>query len=191
MQYFKDNYLNANDTLRILDIGSFDYDGDYNYGLILNEKKWTYDGLDLKKGNNVDIVVENPYNWKEIENETYDVVVSGQAFEHIEFFWLTLEQVDRVLKPDGLFCLIVPSEGPVHRSPLDCYRFTRDGMKSMARYINLTILETGTNINDNTNPWHDSWLIAKKPKSGTKEAMEYKMDNLEKKFDLIKSKLNI
>ena len=80
MQYFKETYLNPNEELKILDIGSFDKDGNYNYGLILNEKKWTYHGLDLKQGNNIDIVVENAYDWEdEIEDETYDLVISGQG----------------------------------------------------------------------------------------------------------------
>ena len=87
MKYFKNTYLNPNEELNILDIGSFDKTNDFNYGLILNEKKWTYHGLDLREGNNIDIVVENPYDWKDkVKDESYDVVVSGQAFEHIEFF---------------------------------------------------------------------------------------------------------
>lgn len=191
MRYFKENYLNPNDELKILDIGSFDRNGDYNYGLILNEKKWTYNGLDLKEGNNVDIVVENAYDWKEIDDETYDVVISGQAFEHIEYFWLTLEQVKRVLKPGGLFCLIVPSRGPVHRNPYDCYRFNQDGMKAMAKYIKFTVIETGNNTDEISKPWYDSHLIAKKPEKGSIEDLDYKMDKLEDKLDLIMSKLNI
>lgn len=163
MKYFKETYLNPSHRLKILDIGSFDRDGDYNYGLILNEKRWTYHGLDLKEGNNVHVVVDDPYDWKEIRDESYNVVVSGQAFEHIEFFWLTLEQISRVLKPNGLFCLLVPSSGPVHRNPYDCYRFNEGAMKAMANYINFEILETGTNFKDG--PWHDSYLIARKPEN--------------------------
>lgn len=191
MRYFKENYLNPNDELKILDIGSFDKNGDYNYGLILNEEKWTYHGLDLKEGNNVHIVIENGYDWKEIEDETYDVVISGQAFEHIEFFWLTLEQVKRVLKPGGLFCLIVPSSGPVHRNPYDCYRFNQNGMKAMAKYINFTVIETGHNTHDISKPWFDCHLIAKKPEKGSLEYLDYKMDKLEYKLDLIMSKLGL
>lgn len=190
MEYFKKNYLNLDDELKILDIGSFDRDGDYNYGLILNEEKWTYHGLDLREGNNVDIVIENPYNWEEIDNESYDVIVSGQAFEHIEYFWLTLEQIKRVLKPKGLFCLIVPSSGPVHRNPYDCYRFNEDGMRAMAKYINLEVLEAGTRT-DNVNQWNDSHLIAKKPESTSLDDLEKKMDSLENKLDHIMSKLDI
>ena len=191
MGYFKESYLNPNEELKILDIGSFDRTGEYNYGLILNEKKWTYHGLDLKEGNNVDIVVKSAYDWNEINDETYDVVISGQAFEHIEYFWLTLEQIKRVLKPGGLLCIIVPSTGPVHKNPYDCYRFNQDGMEAMAKYINFTILETGHNTDKISDPWYDCHLIAKKPEKGSMGDLEYKMDKLEDKLDLIISKLDI
>ncbi|MBE6497278.1 MAG: class I SAM-dependent methyltransferase [Methanobrevibacter sp.] len=191
MQYFKDTYLNPSQDLKILDIGSFDKTGDYNYGLILNEKKWTYHGLDLRAGNNIDIVVENPYHWDEIEDETYDLVVSGQAFEHIEFFWLTLEEVKRILKPGGLFFLIVPSTGPVHKNPYDCYRFNEDAMKAMAKYINFNVIECGTNFDEVSDPWYDTFLVSRKPEGGSVEDLENKMDNLEAKLDLIMKKLNL
>ena len=192
MQYFKETYLNPNDELKILDIGSFDKDGNYNYGLILNEKKWTYHGLDLKQGNNIDIVVENAYDWEdEIEDETYDLVISGQAFEHIEFFWLTLEQVKRVLKPGGLFFLIVPSTGPVHKNPYDCYRFNENAMKAMAKYINLRVIEYGTNFDKISDPWYDTFLVAKKSENTDIQDLEHKMDSLERKVDILMKKLNI
>lgn len=184
MRYFKENYLNPEENLKILDIGSFDKDGDYNYGLILNEKKWTYEGLDLKEGNNVDIIVENPYDWIEINDETYDVIVSGQSLEHNEFFWLTLEEIDRVLKPGGIICLIAPSSGPVHRNPYDCWRFTDNGMESLAKYIDFEILESGTNTS-NENPWHDSYVIAKKRGNTPADLLSDKMDELEKELDQI------
>ena len=192
MQYFKETYLNPNEELKILDIGSFDKDGNYNYGLILNEKKWTYHGLDLKQGNNIDIVVENAYDWEdEIEDETYDLVISGQAFEHIEFFWLTLEQVKRVLKPGGLFFLIVPSTGPVHKNPYDCYRFNENAMKAMAKYINLRVIEYGTNFDKISDPWYDTFLVAKKSENTDIDDLEHKMDSLERKVDILMNKLNI
>ena len=61
MEYFKDSYLNKNEELKILDVGSFDKTGNYNYKMVLNEKKWSYTGLDLREGNNVDIIIENAY----------------------------------------------------------------------------------------------------------------------------------
>lgn len=189
MQYFKDTYLDPNNELKILDIGSFDKTGDYNYGIILNEKKWTYHGLDMRKGNNIDIVVENPYSWKEVEDESYDLIVSGQAFEHIEFFWLTLEEIRRVLKPGGLFFLIVPSTGPVHKNPYDCYRFNDDAMKAMARYINFQVLEYGTNFDKVSDPWYDTFMVAKKAESTSVSELNNRMDLMEHKLDLILRKI--
>ena len=190
MKYFKDTYLNADKELKILDIGSFDKEGDFNYGIIFKSEKWTYHGLDLKEGNNVDIVLENPYEWNEIPDESYDVIVSGQAFEHIEFFWLTLEQIKRILKPEGFLFIIAPSTGPIHRNPFDCYRFNEDGMKSMGKYINFDVIEYGTNFDESASPWQDSYLVAKKPESGSTDDLENKVYSLEQKLDIIIDKIN-
>ena len=37
------------------------------------------------------------YNWIEIPDESYDVVISGQAFEHMEFFWKSIIEIKRIL----------------------------------------------------------------------------------------------
>lgn len=189
MQYFKDTYLNPEDNLKILDIGSFDKGGNYNYGIILNEKNWKYQGLDLKAGNNVDIVVNDAYNWSEIEDESFDVVVSGQAFEHIEFWWITLDEIKRVLKPNGLFFLIVPSTGPVHKNPYDCYRFNENAMKAMAKYANFQLIEFGKNEDKISDPWYDTFLVAKKTETTNMEYFENKLDTLERKLDFIMQKI--
>ena len=189
MEYFKNNYLNPNDELKILDIGSFDRTGENNYSQILNEMKWDYKGLDLKEGNNVDIIVENPYDWQEIEANSFDVIVSGQALEHIQFFWLTMEQINRVLKPGGLCCIIVPSKGPVHRNPYDCYRFNEDGVISLAKYVKFDILESGTTQEQNSHPWYDSYIIAKKPEKDSPADLKNRMDDIEQKMDLILRKI--
>lgn len=191
MQYFRDTYLDANQELKILDIGSFDKNGDYNYGLLLKNPKWTYHGLDLKPGNNVHVVIDDPYDWKELEDSSYDVIISGQAFEHIEFFWLTLEEIKRVLKPKGLFFLIVPSTGPVHKNPYDCYRFNDNAMKSMAKYINFRVLEYGTNLDEISHPWYDTYMVAKKSEDDTVIELETRIDTLEKKLDVLINRLGI
>lgn len=189
MKYFKNNYLNPSEELKILDVGSFDKTGNYNYGQVLNEKNWTYTGLDLREGNNVDIIIENPYEWKELDENSFDVVVTGQALEHVEFFWLTMEQINKVLKPGGLCCIIVPSTGPIHRNPLDCYRFNEDGVRSLAKYVKFDILESGTTTDEISDPWYDSFVIAKKPEPHSKGDLETRMDDIEQKMDLILEKI--
>ena len=163
MQNYKNHYLINLENLKILDIGSYDSSGtSFNYRSIFDENTWEYVGMDLKEGPNVDLVVSDVYKWDEIPNESFDLVISGQAFEHMEFFWKAIEEIARILKNGGYCCIIAPSSGPVHKNPLDCFRFTSDGMAEIGKYAGLEILETYTNNTEESSPWHDSVLIAKK-----------------------------
>ena len=163
MERFCEDYLKHYKNLRILDIGSYDSsESSFNYSQFFRNDGWEYIGMDIKEGPNVDLVVSDMYNWSEIENESFDVVISGQAFEHMEFFWITIKEIYRILKPRGYCCIIVPSSGPVHKNPVDCYRFTDDGVRKIGEYANFKILESYTNHDDQSKPWYDSVLIAKK-----------------------------
>jgi SAM-dependent methyltransferase len=122
----------------------------------------------MAPGANVDLVLTNPYQWKELGSNSFDVVVSGQALEHIEYFWLAMLEINRVLKPGGLCCIIAPSGGPEHRYPVDCWRFYPDGFRAMARYARLEELEVyaqwDSELYPNRDPrWADCVLIARKP----------------------------
>ena len=123
MKMFRDKYLTnkEQEKLVILDIGSQDVNGSYKD--IFDSPQWSYLGVDMCDGKNVDIVLSDIYNWKEISSASIDVIVSGQAFEHIEFIWLTMSEISRVLKNDGLCCIIAPSSGKEHKYPTDCWRF--------------------------------------------------------------------
>ncbi len=160
MTKFEKDYaskINKN-KIKILDIGSYDVNGTYKS--IFSNNRYEYVGIDMESGPNIDIVIENPYDWSNIETNSFDIVISGQTFEHTEFFWITMSEMTRVLKENGLMCIIAPSVFVEHRFPVDCYRFLTDGMIAMARYVNLDILYADTMNNE------DSILIAKKNYSG-------------------------
>lgn len=184
---FKKKYLDVNKKLSILDVGSLDESGKYNYKSIFNESNWNYTGLDIESGNNVDLVISDIYNWFEISDNSYDVIVSGQFFEHLEYFWLTMSQIERVLKPGGYLCIIVPSSGHNHGNMLNCYRFHEDGLRAMAKYVDLDIIEVSVDNRPESMPWHDACLIASKKgvPSNVALKMEDRMQDLEKKLDLI------
>ena len=173
MQWFVDNYVSKinKSEIRVLDVGSYDVNGSYKH--LFNEQKYNYTGLDMEDGPNVDIVLRNPYDWSAIETDSFDVVISGQVFEHAEFFWITMDEMTRVLKQDGLLCLILPNGFGEHRYPVDCYRFFTDGMLALARYVSIEPLHAHTNCapNVNADEWYsetfaDSILIARKPYAG-------------------------
>ena len=187
MLWFKNIYLNDLNGLNILDIGSLDTTGkNFNYKSIFDSSDWNYVGLDIIDGANVDILVKNIYNINEIEDGSYDVVISGQFFEHLEFFWVTMSEIKRILKPGGFCCIIAPSGGPKHGvSEHDCYRFYEDGMAALARYADLEILHVSTNYSDEAKPWCDSCLVAKKPNANIKDFAD-----LENRVSIIENKLD-
>jgi predicted SAM-dependent methyltransferase len=52
------------------------------------DNKFKYTGLDIEKGPNVDLVLDDPYKLP-FENNSIDVVISISTFEHTDFFWLS------------------------------------------------------------------------------------------------------
>lgn len=169
MRWFVENFLTGPARRRVLDIGSCDVAGG-SYRQFFPSDRFDYTGLDLEPGPNVDLVPKLPYFWPEVADNSFDVVISGQAFEHMEFFWLAAAEMARALKNDGLMCIIAPRGFERHRYPVDCYRFDADGMVAIARFCGLTPLHASTDMTpDKTwRDWHlekqeDAFLIARKP----------------------------
>lgn len=162
-------------ALQILDVGSMDVNGSYRQ--FFDDPAWTYTGVDMEAGPGVDAVLPQPYDWSGLADSAYDVVVSGQAFEHIEFPWVTILEVARVLRPGGLLCLIVPSGGHEHRYPLDCWRYYPDGIRALAHWADLDVVRADTaweprrDYTDNSARWADTVLVARKrPTSAANQA---------------------
>jgi len=141
MRALVERYLDASLPLSIGDIGSFDYNGSYRS--LFTSPQWKYTGIDLEAGPNVDLILTSPYAFP-VPDGHFDVIVSGQAFEHVKFFWLTWKEMVRTLKPGGLIFLIAPSRGPEHRYPVDCWRFYPDGFRALAEYGEIECLEAHT-----------------------------------------------
>jgi len=144
-----------------------------SYRSLVADKRFEYVGMDMVPGPNVDIAMTNPYVWNTIETDSFDLVISGQTFEHAEFFWITMGEMARVLKKDGLLCIIAPNNFFEHRTPVDCYRFFTDGMVALARYVNLEVLHAHTNCapTSKSTKWFslneaDSMMVAKKTYTG-------------------------
>lgn len=160
MKDFKEEYVGLG--ARVLDVGSLDINGGYKE-IFTEAEGFKYYGADVQPGPNVDVVLRDPYDWRGvIADESMDVVISGQAFEHIKFFWRTAEEMARVLVPGGFCCIIAPSGGPEHRYPVDCWRFYPDGMRALAEYMQFDVLDVRVHW-DGKCEWHDNRLVAQKP----------------------------
>lgn len=181
MEWFVETYAHqlSSSEIKVLDVGSYDVNGSYRS--FFPESRFRYTGLDMEAGPNVDIVPAAPYEWSEVATDSYDILISGQAFEHIEFFWKTMEEMTRVLRPGGLMCVIAPNGFGEHRYPVDCYRFFTDGLVALARYVGLDIIHASTNLGPNAEDsrWFsdnqaDAMMVASKPYAGKPKLPNFK-----------------
>lgn len=92
-----------------------------------------YVGVDFVSGNGVDVVLDDPYVLP-FEDESIDICLCSSVLEHSEMFWLVFLEILRILKPDGLCYLNVPSNGDFHRYPVDCWRFYPDSGKALVSW---------------------------------------------------------
>jgi len=148
-RFFDGTTLAEQAEVTVLDIGGADVNGSYRRLFVAPNVR--YLAADLTKGPRVDIVLEDPYKLP-LPDASVDVVLSGQTFEHSEFFWLAFSEMVRVTTATGLIFLIAPSAGPIHRFPVDCYRFYPDSFRALARYAGCHLLDVW---HDERGPWQD------------------------------------
>ena len=164
---FKNIYLSklSNKKFKLIEIGSLSVNSNIKKSL---EDNMEYIGIDIVKGKNVDVVLDDPYKFP-FEDKSVDVVISISNFEHIEFFWLTYLEILRVLKNDGLFFLNAPSNSKYHRHETDNWRFYPDSSISLQKwgeYNNFEpqVLEHYTNWEKGRDIWNDYVSITVKNK---------------------------
>jgi SAM-dependent methyltransferase len=148
-RYLKPSHIYDREQIVVLDVGSADINGSYRE--IFSSPKIRYCGLDLMEGASVDLVLPSPYEIP-VADGFADVVICGQMFEHCEYFWLTFREMLRALKSDGFLFLIAPSSGPIHRYPVDCYRFYPDAYKALAKLNDCYLVDSWL---DDRGPWKD------------------------------------
>ncbi len=98
----------ASSGITVVDLGAADVNGSYRP--VFSGLNVTYVGVDLEEGPGVDLVARDPYHLP-LPDGYADIVVSGQALEHSEFFWVAFGEMVRVLKPNGFTHIVVPDMG--------------------------------------------------------------------------------
>jgi SAM-dependent methyltransferase len=88
----------------VLDIGSLDVNGN-NRHLFQN---YSYVGVDIGAGNNVDFVC-NGHEFR--PNKQFDIVISTECFEHDPFYEKTIFNSIDLTKPKGMFLFTCATEG--------------------------------------------------------------------------------
>jgi SAM-dependent methyltransferase len=132
----------------VIDIGGAAVNGSYRN--IFNDTA-EFIGLDLQPGPGVDVALDDPYILPFLDG-SIDIVISGQMLEHCAQFWRLFTEIARVLKLNGVVFMIAPSAGPIHRYPVDCYRFYPDSYRALADWSGLRLVDCWL---DERGPWRD------------------------------------
>jgi len=153
---FFDEYV-ENKNARVLEVGSASVNDSLREHL---PRSLDWVGVDLEEGPGVDIVLSDPYELP-FESKSFDVSVASSVFEHNEMFWLTFLELARVVSDGGLIYLCSPSNGHIHRYPVDCYRFYPDAgfaLQNWARrsQYEVTLIESVVLQKDDSE-WND-WV---------------------------------
>ena len=126
--------------LTILDLGGRDIKAgqDRTYYPQFSDICKEYHICDINPGGNVTHVMKGPYELP-FEDNSIDLVVSGQTLEHVHNPFRSVAELTRVLKQGHYMIIIAPSSGPTHDNP-DCWRFYRDSFKAIALECNLKVI---------------------------------------------------
>ena len=182
------------EPLAVLDVGSAIVDPTQHSNRdAMTNPRWRLTGLDIEPGLNVDVVVTDPYDWREVESGSIDVVTCSEVFEHAEYFWVTIHEIARVLRPNGLAFITSPSAGPLHRYPVDCWRFYDDGLPAVARYGGLTVLEAQVQwmpVYRKGMQWRDASIVLQKPAGSPEEEAAAHLKNWAAKL-ILKADLSL
>jgi SAM-dependent methyltransferase len=140
-----ERYMKKDQRYRVLDFGSGTSPNQtLTHRILLEGYDIDYVGTDIREGNNIDVVMTKPYRIP-VKSRSVDVVLSGQVFEHVPFFWASLLEIARVMKPGAYFFMTAPSRGHEHTEQ-DCWRVYPDGLRAMAAWSRLNLVEAFTDF---------------------------------------------
>jgi hypothetical protein len=113
---------------RVLEIGPEAFPSIYCDAVKRPDLRW--ETLDIKQDPRLTYPGVPEYRFP-IGDATYDVVFSGQVFEHVRKIWVWMPELARITKPGGYVITISPVSYPYHCAPYDCWRAHPEGMKAL------------------------------------------------------------
>jgi ubiquinone/menaquinone biosynthesis C-methylase UbiE len=130
----------------LLDLGC----GESPYRFLVNELNTTYFGADIADSDKFD------YNKPEIahfdgkkipfETDFFDVIICTEVLEHVDDYQTLINDMYRVLKPNGVALITIPWSARFHYIPYDFFRYSPTSLKKMFAQFNTTISARGTDI---------------------------------------------
>lgn len=125
----------------VLEIGSYNVNGSIK-GHIMSLKPKTYIGTDMREGPNVDLVCDVDDVLSKFGKGSFDLIVSMDAFEHIEHWKKAVSNLKNVCKPNGKILITTVSKGyGKHDYPYDYWRYETKDMEYIFSDCNIEKIE--------------------------------------------------
>jgi SAM-dependent methyltransferase len=154
LYYVKNTLPNYFINKKVLDVGGGDINGNNRHFFVNCE----YHANDVCDAPNVTIISKT----KDLEfnDNTFDMIISSECFEHDFEYEQSLLKIYKMLKPGGLFCFTCAStgraeHGTMRTSPYNCYATIAKLDDFINYYKNLTIKDVNDvlNLNANFSQW--------------------------------------
>jgi SAM-dependent methyltransferase len=141
----------------VLDVAPQDHEGAKPYF-----KKATVETLDIDKDSGATYVADLCVNNKAIiPSNHFDYIVCTEVLEHTLQPFDAVNEMERILKPDGLVFASSPFNFRIHGPLPDCWRFTEHGWRALFKNFEIIDLSGLEDKNRFLAPIHYT-LIAKK-----------------------------
>jgi SAM-dependent methyltransferase len=124
----------------IYEFGSFQVPGQEGFADIrplFPGKK--YIGADMREGPGVDVIL-NLHNI-DLPTNSVGTVLVLDTLEHVEFVRKAIEEVHRILKPNGILIVSSVLNFPIHDYPFDYWRFTPEGFRSLLKPFTQSLVD--------------------------------------------------
>lgn len=133
-----------------------------------------YCGLDQSPGKGVDVVVD-PAHPLPLADGCADAVLASSVLEHDPAFWASFAELCRIARPGGFIYVNAPSNGHVHRYPLDCWRFYPDAGQALAAWAcragwPVVLMESFIARFSPDGSWHDFVAVFRRGEDATPPA---------------------
>jgi len=121
--HFMKEVLAAPENASLIELGSRARSGNSYRSLFTSISNYT--GVDVRDGENVDVVTDLHVLSKTI-NTQYDFAFSVSVFEHLLMPWVVAVELNNVLSIGGIAYIQSHPTWPLHDEPWDFFRFSKD-----------------------------------------------------------------
>jgi SAM-dependent methyltransferase len=141
----------------VLEVGSKEVNGSVKPTVTALGNPASYMGVDIEEGKNVDEIVPIEALVEHFGADRFDVVICTEVLEHVYDWRVAVDNLKRVLKPNGTLIITTRSFGfPYHGYPYDFWRYQPDDLKAIFGDFHIQFLHYDAQS-------IGVWMKAKKP----------------------------